>query len=83
MFVVIFSSVCNTVKRAIAIWLSVLVFGNEVTLLSGVGTTVVIIGVFLYNRARHYEQHASHVQAKAASRSTFISDNGLKQIVTL
>lgn len=49
-------SVCNTVKRAIAIWLSVLIFGNSVTLLSAVGTFVVILGVLLYNKARDYEQ---------------------------
>lgn len=55
-------SVCNTVKRAIAIWLSVLVFGNSVTLLSGIGTGVVILGVMLYNKARDFEQrrHERH-----------------------
>jgi len=51
-----FCSVCNTVKRATAIWLSVLVYGNEITFLGGLGTVVVIIGVLLYNKARHYEQ---------------------------
>lgn len=35
------------------IWLSVLVFGNQVTFLSGLGTLVVIGGVFLYNHARN------------------------------
>lgn len=45
-------SVANTVKRAVLIWLSVLVFGNKVTFLSGLGTFVVIAGVFLYNHAR-------------------------------
>ncbi len=47
---------CNTVKRAILIWLSVLIFGNPVTFLSGLGTFVVIIGVLIYNKARDYEQ---------------------------
>ncbi|XP_077531937.1 solute carrier family 35 member E2A-like isoform X2 [Haemaphysalis longicornis] len=46
-------SVANTVKRALMIWLSVLVFGNQVTFLSGLGTLVVIGGVFLYNHARN------------------------------
>ena len=45
-------SVCNTVKRAMLIWLSVLCFGNQVTLLSGLGTITVTFGVFLYNKAR-------------------------------
>ena len=50
------SSVCNTVKRAILIWLSVLIFGNPVTFLSGLGTCIVTLGVFMYNKARDYEQ---------------------------
>ncbi|XP_037078134.1 solute carrier family 35 member E2A-like isoform X2 [Pollicipes pollicipes] len=44
-------SVANTCKRALLIWLSVLLFHNAVTLLSGLGTAVVIFGVFLYNAA--------------------------------
>ncbi len=46
------SSVANTAKRALLIWLSVILFGNEVTPLSAAGTAVVIAGVLLYNRAR-------------------------------
>ncbi|KAK7076597.1 hypothetical protein SK128_014716 [Halocaridina rubra] len=45
-------SVANTTKRAFLIWLSVLLFGNPVTLLSGIGTIVVIGGVLLYGKAR-------------------------------
>lgn len=45
-------SVANTVKRALMIWLSIFVFGNPVTFLSGVGTAVVFGGVLLYNHAR-------------------------------
>ena len=47
---------CNTVKRALLIWLSVLWFGNKVTLLSGLGTLTVTFGVFLYNKARAIDQ---------------------------
>ena len=54
-------SVANTVKRAILIWLSVLVFGNEVSILSAAGTVVVIMGVFLYNQARHYESQRKRI----------------------
>lgn len=75
-------SVCNTVKRAIAIWLSVLVFGNEITFLSGIGTVAVIVGVFLYNRARHYEQQLHHQSSKTLGRST-LQQPGLKQIISL
>lgn len=48
-------SVANTTKRAFLIWLSVLMFGNSVTLLSGIGTTIVIIGVLLYIKAQEYD----------------------------
>ncbi|XP_013790818.1 solute carrier family 35 member E2-like [Limulus polyphemus] len=47
-------SVANTAKRALLIWLSVLTFGNPVTPLSALGTVVVILGVFLYNKARNW-----------------------------
>jgi len=45
-------SVANTVKRALLIWLSVIIFHNPVTFLSGVGTLTVIFGVILYNGGR-------------------------------
>uniref|UniRef100_A0A1B6C9V1 Sugar phosphate transporter domain-containing protein n=1 Tax=Clastoptera arizonana TaxID=38151 RepID=A0A1B6C9V1_9HEMI len=48
-------SVANTAKRAFLIWLSVILFGNSVTILSGLGTCVVIIGVLLYNRAQEID----------------------------
>ncbi|XP_064110905.1 solute carrier family 35 member E2A-like [Macrobrachium nipponense] len=48
-------SVANTTKRAFLIWLSVLLFGNPVTLWSGVGTGVVIAGVLLYSKAREVD----------------------------
>jgi len=44
-------SVCNTVKRALIIMVSVLLFGNQVTLLSGAGTGLVLIGVLSYSLA--------------------------------
>ena len=45
----------NTAKRALLIWLSVMLFGNPVTLLSGLGTVTVILGVLLYNKAREID----------------------------
>ena len=45
-------SVANTVKRALLIWISVLVFHNPVTFFSGLGTLIVILGVILYNEAQ-------------------------------
>ena len=34
-------SVANTLKRALLIWLSVIIFKNTITLFSGIGTTIV------------------------------------------
>ncbi|KAB7497302.1 Solute carrier family 35 member E2, partial [Armadillidium nasatum] len=45
-------SVANTTKRAFLIWFSILLFGNPVTLYSGLGTIIVIAGVLLYGNAR-------------------------------
>lgn len=52
---VYFFSVANTAKRAFLIWLSVLMFGNDVTVLSGLGTCIVIVGVLLYNKAQQID----------------------------
>ncbi|XP_050506793.1 solute carrier family 35 member E2B isoform X2 [Diabrotica virgifera virgifera] len=48
-------TVANTAKRAFLIWLSVVMFGNPVTLLSGLGTITVIIGVLMYIKAQEYD----------------------------
>lgn len=48
-------SVANTVKRAFLIWLSVIVFSNPVTFLSGLGTVIVTIGVLCYTKAKEYD----------------------------
>lgn len=46
-------SVVNTLKRAVLIWVSVIIFQNPVTLFSGLGTTIVFLGVIMYNATRH------------------------------
>uniref|UniRef100_A0A6M2DZY0 Putative solute carrier family 35 member e2-like agrilus planipennis n=1 Tax=Xenopsylla cheopis TaxID=163159 RepID=A0A6M2DZY0_XENCH len=55
-------SVANTVKRAFLIWMSVVLFGNSVTLLSGLGTLIVIFGVLLYNKAQDYDFQAQKLK---------------------
>lgn len=55
------------VKCALAVWISVPLFGNHITLFSGIGTCVVISGVFLYHKARTFEHELS--------LSTVISEN--------
>ena len=54
-------SVANTAKRALLIWLSVILFGNPVTPLSALGTVIVILGVLLYNKAREVDGAGSGV----------------------
>ncbi|KAG7472787.1 hypothetical protein MATL_G00112570 [Megalops atlanticus] len=58
-------SVASTVKHALSIWLSIIVFSNRITLLSAVGTVLVIIGVMLYNKARQAQRDALHALAQA------------------
>ncbi|XP_026464040.1 solute carrier family 35 member E2-like [Ctenocephalides felis] len=55
-------SVANTVKRAFLIWMSVVLFGNSVTLLSGLGTLIVIFGVLLYNKAQDYDSQIQRIK---------------------
>ena len=62
----------NTVKRAFLIWLSVIVFSNPVTFLSGLGTVIVTIGVLCYTKAKEFDAkkligrivHESEVKVK-------------------
>ncbi|KAK2557356.1 Solute carrier family 35 member E2A, partial [Acropora cervicornis] len=49
-------SVSNTAKRAVLIWLSVLVFGNEVSGLGAIGTIMVTVGVFFYQKAKSHQK---------------------------
>uniref|UniRef100_A0A2P2IB22 Solute carrier family 35 member E2-like n=1 Tax=Hirondellea gigas TaxID=1518452 RepID=A0A2P2IB22_9CRUS len=49
-------SVANTTKRALLIWLSILVFGNPITFTSAIGTVMVLGGVMLYSKAKDQDQ---------------------------
>ncbi|XP_051913347.1 solute carrier family 35 member E2A-like [Hippocampus zosterae] len=49
-------SVASTVKHALSVWLSVIVFSNRITMLSATGTVLVFVGVFLYNKARQAQR---------------------------
>ncbi|KAJ8386861.1 hypothetical protein AAFF_G00165620 [Aldrovandia affinis] len=59
-------SVASTVKHALSIWLSIIVFSNQITVLSAVGTVLVIIGVMLYNKAKQAQRRALHALAQTA-----------------
>ncbi|XP_078805869.1 solute carrier family 35 member E2A isoform X2 [Oryzias latipes] len=49
-------SVASTVKHALSVWLSVLIFSNRITVLGATGTVLVFIGVFLYTKARQNQR---------------------------
>ncbi|XP_037334318.2 uncharacterized protein LOC119222087 isoform X2 [Pungitius pungitius] len=59
-------SVASTVKHALSVWMSILVFSNQIHFLSAVGTLLVFIGVFLYTKARQH--HRATFQAAAAEK---------------
>jgi len=65
-------SVANTGKRAFLIWTSVILFGNEVTFLSGLGTVVVILGVLLYNVAMEVDAQSAQRLVQVGSGKMFV-----------
>ena len=67
---ILFDSVSNTVKRAILIWLSILIFHNPITFLSGLGMVLVSVGVLLYNQARHHSSATDHTSTASHSHTT-------------
>ncbi|XP_063799060.1 solute carrier family 35 member E2B [Pseudophryne corroboree] len=60
-------SVASTVKHALSIWLSIIVFGNKITILSAIGTVLVVIGVLLYNKARRHQRETFRKLTAAAN----------------
>lgn len=51
-------SVASTVKHALSIWLSIIVFSNPITVVSAIGTLMVFVGVLLYNKAKQFQRDA-------------------------
>ncbi|KAM9855279.1 solute carrier family 35 member E2A [Aulostomus maculatus] len=60
-------SVASTVKHALSVWLSIIVFSNHITILSAAGTVLVFVGVFFYNKARQIQRET--LQAMAAEQN--------------
>ncbi|XP_059908734.1 solute carrier family 35 member E2A-like [Gadus macrocephalus] len=56
-------SVASTVKHALSVWLSIIVFSNHMTLLGAAGSVLVLLGVLLYNRARQAQRRALRAMA--------------------
>ncbi|XP_007943617.1 solute carrier family 35 member E2B [Orycteropus afer afer] len=62
-------SVASTVKHALSIWLSIIIFGNKITSLSAIGTVLVTVGVLLYNKAKQHQQEAMRSLAAIPGRA--------------
>ncbi|KAK5616096.1 hypothetical protein CRENBAI_017611 [Crenichthys baileyi] len=67
-------SVASTVKHALSVWLSVIVFSNHITLLGATGTVVVFIGVFLYNKARQIQRESLQAMAAVQDNKLLLQD---------
>ncbi|KAI5101527.1 solute carrier family 35 member E2B [Silurus meridionalis] len=59
-------SVASTVKHALSIWLSIIVFSNPITLLSAAGTIMVFLGVMLYNKAKQVQRSTLQTLAQSS-----------------
>ncbi|XP_023847050.1 solute carrier family 35 member E2A-like [Salvelinus fontinalis] len=75
-------SVASTVKHAMSIWLSIIVFSNHITVLSAAGTALVFVGVLLYNKAKQFQrdtlQALAHAQAQDQHNKPLLQDHELK-----
>ncbi|XP_050973737.1 solute carrier family 35 member E2A [Labeo rohita] len=77
-------SVASTVKHALSIWLSIIVFSNPITLVSAAGTVMVFVGVLLYNKAKQMQrdtliQHALD-QSAESEQKPMIQDGDIKSV---
>lgn len=75
-------SVANTVKRSLLIMLSIMYFGNAITMLNVMGMLTVIAGVFVYNHARiNYPTgkiRRTREEEKSEEREKLLSDKAEK-----
>ncbi|XP_030279336.1 solute carrier family 35 member E2A [Sparus aurata] len=67
-------SVASTVKHALSVWLSIIIFSNEITILSAFGTVLVFIGVFLYNKARQMQRKSLQAMAAEQNHKALLQD---------
>lgn len=78
LFAVVSHSVASTVKHALSIWLSILVFSNQITILSATGTALVFVGVFLYNKARQIQRKSLQALAAEQSQKSLLKDHNFQ-----
>uniref|UniRef100_A0A8C9X6Y8 Solute carrier family 35 member E2B n=1 Tax=Sander lucioperca TaxID=283035 RepID=A0A8C9X6Y8_SANLU len=71
-------SVASTVKHALLVWLSIIVFSNQITILSAIGTVLVFIGVFLYNKARQFQRATLQAMAHEQDHKPLLQDQNVQ-----
>ncbi|XP_034732476.1 solute carrier family 35 member E2A-like [Etheostoma cragini] len=71
-------SVASTVKHAMLVWLSILVFNNQITIVSALGTVLVFIGVFLYNKARQFQRETFQAVASEQNPKPLLQDQNFR-----
>lgn len=67
-------SVASTVKHALSVWMSIIVFSNQISALSAIGTVIVFIGVFLYNKARQVQRQALQAMVAEQNHKPLLQD---------
>uniref|UniRef100_A0A3Q3XA29 Sugar phosphate transporter domain-containing protein n=1 Tax=Mola mola TaxID=94237 RepID=A0A3Q3XA29_MOLML len=73
-------SVASTVKHALLVWLSIIVFSNPITILSATGTVLVFFGVFLYNKARQIQRETLKAMAAELSHKPLVQDQDFQPV---
>ncbi|XP_028308448.1 solute carrier family 35 member E2A isoform X3 [Gouania willdenowi] len=71
-------SVASTVKHALSVWLSIIVFNNHITVLSATGTFLVLIGVLLYNKARQIQRKTLQTMAAEQNHRLSLQEEDLQ-----
>lgn len=71
-------SVASTVKHALSIWLSIIVFSNQITVLSAIGTVLVFFGVLLYNKAKQIQRESLYSLAAEQAQKPLLLDHDIK-----
>ncbi|XP_062315724.1 solute carrier family 35 member E2A [Osmerus eperlanus] len=71
-------SVASTVKHAMSIWLSIIVFSNHITVLSAFGTVLVFFGVLLYNKAKQIQRKILYSLASEHAQKPLLQDHDIK-----
>ncbi|KAL1021094.1 hypothetical protein UPYG_G00008750 [Umbra pygmaea] len=71
-------SVASTVKHALSVWLSIIVFSNHITVLSAAGTALVFLGVLLYTKAKQIQRDTLQALAQDPHNKPLKQDNEFK-----